>query len=214
MRQDAGVTDSASTPDPAGPAGASAGAGRPAARPRVRTAHTAELTSAELTAVRTLLDEAFAGHLAGDFTDGDWDHTIGGIHAMAWDGDALIGHASVVQRRLLHAGRALRTGYVEAVAVRADRRGQGHGAAVMAAAERFITGAYDLGALGSAEEATGFYAARGWRPWQGPTAALTPDRGVVRTPDEDGWIYVFPVAHTALDLTASLTCDWRDGEVW
>lgn len=119
-----------------------------------------------------------------------------------------------MQRRLLHGGRALRTGYAEAVAVRADRRGQGHGAAVMAAAERFITGAYDLGALGAAEEAVGFYTARGWRPWRGPTSALTLEHGITPTPDEDSWIHVYPVAHTPLDLAGPLTCDWRDGEVW
>lgn len=42
---------------------------------------------------------------------------------MAWEGDALVGHASVIQRRLSIRGRALRTGYVEGVGVRADRRG-------------------------------------------------------------------------------------------
>jgi aminoglycoside 2'-N-acetyltransferase I len=180
----------------------------------IRTAHTAQLGPAEARAVRELLDDAFAGHPDGDFTDADWDHTLGGMHVMAWDGDRLIGHASVVQRRLLHGGRALRTGYVEAVAVRADRRGEGHGAAVMAEAERVIGGAYQLGALGAAEEATGFYAARGWSAWAGPTGVLTPDRGIRRTPDEDGWIFVRPVPGITLNPAALLVCDWRDGEVW
>ncbi|HEY5836284.1 GNAT family N-acetyltransferase [Streptomyces sp.] len=180
----------------------------------VRTAHTAELGSAELSAVRRLLEDAFAGHPDGEFTEADWDHTVGGMHALAWEGGRLIGHAAVVQRRLLYGGRALRAGYVEGVAVREDRRRRGHGAAVMAAAERFIRGGYDLGALGSAEEATGFYTARGWRAWQGPTSALTPEHGITRTPDEDGWIYVLPLPHTPLDLTAPLTCDWRDGDAW
>jgi aminoglycoside 2'-N-acetyltransferase I len=40
---------------------------------------------------------------------------------------------------------------------------------------------------------------------------LTPD-GVVRTEDDDGGVYVLPVA--PVDLTAGLTCDWRDGDVW
>lgn len=57
----------------------------------------------------------------------------------------------MVQRGLPHGGRALRTGYVEAVAVREDRCGRGYGAAVMSAVERFVRGAYDLGALGSAD---------------------------------------------------------------
>lgn len=181
---------------------------------RIETEHTAGLGVQRLRAVRELLDAAFAGHPDGDFTDADWDHTVGGMHVMAWEGERLIGHASVVQRRLLNGGRALRTGYVEGVAVAADRRGRGHGAAVMAGAERLVRGAYRLGALAPTEEAAGFYTARGWRPWPGPTCVLTPDRGVRRTPDADGWIRVLPVTGTPLDTAEPLICDWRDGEVW
>jgi aminoglycoside 2'-N-acetyltransferase I len=82
----------------------------------------------------------------------------------------------------------------------------------MEALEGIIAGAYDLGALGSSDMALGFYAARGWRVWRGPTAALTPD-GIRRTPDEDGGIHVYPLT-AKLDLDGELTCDWRDGDVW
>lgn len=174
----------------------------------VRTAHTADLDVPTLRAARLLLDEVFEGGM----TDSDWDHAIGGVHALAWESGVLVGHASVVQRRLVHRGRALRTGYVEGVGVRASRRGRGHAAALMDALERVIRGAYELGALGATEMAAGFYAARGWQRWRGPTSTLT-HGGVVRTPDEDGAIYVLPVA-APLDLSESLICDWRDGDVW
>ncbi|HEY6276096.1 MAG TPA: GNAT family N-acetyltransferase [Streptosporangiaceae bacterium] len=173
----------------------------------VRAAHTADLDAATLEAVRALLAAAF-----DDLTSHDWEHALGGVHALAWEGDHLVGHASVIQRRLLADGRALRTGYVEAVAVRADRRGRGYGAAVMEIAERVVRGGYELGALASASRAAGFYAARGWQLWRGPASALTP-AGIIRTPDEDGCIYVLPVTVT-LDLSSGLTCDWRDGDVW
>ena len=124
----------------------------------------------------------------------------------------LINHAAVVQQMLLHGGRALRTGYVEGVAVRADRRRRGHGGAMMEALERVVRDAYELGALGTTDEAVAFYAGRGWRQWQGPTSALTP-AGIRRTEDEDGWIYVLPGA-LPLDLAGELTCDWREGDVW
>lgn len=68
-------------------------------------------------------------------SDDDWEHTLGGVHAPVWEGADLIGHGSVVQRRLLRGGRALRTGYVEGVGVRPDRRRRGHGATLMAALE-------------------------------------------------------------------------------
>jgi aminoglycoside 2'-N-acetyltransferase I len=174
----------------------------------VRTAHTADLDAATLTAARLLLGAVFEG----DMSDDDWEHALGGVHALAWDGDELVGHASVVQRRLLHGGRALRAGYVEGVGVRADRRGRGHAAAMMAALERVIRRAYDLGALGTTDEAAGFYAGRGWRQWRGPTSTLTP-AGIARTENEDGGVYVLPVA-ASLDLSGALTCDWRDGDVW
>jgi aminoglycoside 2'-N-acetyltransferase I len=174
----------------------------------VRTAHTADLDATTVKAARALLDDVFEG----DMTDHDWEHALGGVHALVWEEKELVGHASLIQRRLLHRGRALRTGYVEGVGVRSDRRGRGHGAAMMEALEQVVRGAYDLGALGSTDEAADFYAARGWRPWQGPTSALTPI-GVLRTEEEDGGIYVFPLA-VPLDLSGELTCDWRDGDVW
>jgi len=174
----------------------------------LRTAHTADLDPADLKAARALLDEVFDGEV----TEADWEHALGGVHALVWDGPTLIGHGSVIQRRLLHRGRALRAGYVEAVAVRADRQGQGHGAAVMDALERVLRGAYDLGALGSTDEGAGFYAARGWKLWRGPSSALTP-AGIRRTAEDDGCLYVFELA-VPLDLDGELTCDWRDGDVW
>jgi aminoglycoside 2'-N-acetyltransferase I len=174
----------------------------------VRTAHTADLDAATRSAARALLDDVFAGEM----TDHDWEHSLGGMHALVWEGAELIGHASVIQRRLLHGGRALRAGYVEGMGVRADRRRRGHGAALMEALERVLRGAYDLGALGATDEAVPLYESRGWTRWLGPTSALTPS-GIDRTPDADGCVYVLPLA-VSLALSAELTCDWRDGDVW
>ena len=174
----------------------------------LRLTHTADLDAETLGAARALLDAVFEG----DMSDHDWEHALGGMHALLWDDDELVGHGSVVQRRLIHGGRALRAGYVEGVGVSARRRRQRCGATVMSALERVIRAAYDLGALGSTDEAAGFYAARGWRQWRGATSALTPD-GIVRTEDEDGAVYVLPVA-APLDLSGPLMCDWREGDVW
>jgi aminoglycoside 2'-N-acetyltransferase I len=174
---------------------------------KLETRHTSDVPGATLDAARALLDNVFEG----DFTD-DWEHALGGVHALVWEDDVLIGHGAVVQRRLLHGGRALRTGYVEGVGVRADRRRRGHGTALMRALGRVIRGAYVLGALGATDQAARLYAALGWRRWQGPASALTP-QGLRRTPEADGGIYVLPVA-CELDLTGPLVCDWRDGDPW
>jgi len=175
----------------------------------LRTAHTADLDAGTLREARALLYDVF-----DDMTEPDWEHALGGLHAIVRDGTGMVGHASLVQRRLLHQGRALRTGYVEGVGVRPDRRGRGHGAAMMAALERLAGRAYDLAALAATDEAAAFYAGRGWQLWRGPSSALTPD-GIHATPDEDGCIFVLPLdGSPALDLDGGLTCDWRDGDVW
>ena len=175
-----------------------------------RVVHTADLTAAERAAMRTLLDAAFDGR----FDDHDWDHALGGLHVFVADGGRIVAHGSVVQRQFLYGDLPVRAGYVEAVAVDSQRRGQGLGWAVMDEIERVIAAAYDLGALSSSEAAVGFYIARGWLPWQGSTAVLGPE-GITPTPDEDDSTYVLPVPPLSpLDRTRRLICDWRAGDVW
>lgn len=174
----------------------------------VTVVHTADLGPAGRDELRRLLHLAYDG----DFGDADWGHTLGGLHALAHEDGALVGHAAVVARRLLHGGRALRAGYVEAVAVHPAHRRRGIAGAVMEPVERVIRDGYELGALGSSEMALAFYAGRGWRVWGGPLSALTPS-GIVPTPQERGGIHVRP-GTAELDLDGGLTCDWRDGDVW
>jgi aminoglycoside 2'-N-acetyltransferase I len=170
--------------------------------------HTADLPATRRAEVKALLELVFAGR----WEEPDWDHTLGGLHVLAYDADRIIAHAAVVQRRLLWHDRPVRTGYVEAVGVAQAWRGRGLAAAVMTEAERIVGSAYELGALSSAAPAAPFYLARGWRRWPGPTAVLGPD-GLTRTPDDDGTTYVFDPAG-ALDLSGVLACDWRPGDVW
>jgi aminoglycoside 2'-N-acetyltransferase I len=175
----------------------------------VQLAHTADLDPSVLRALRALLVEVFGEEMTAEA----WDHTLGGLHALAWDGGELIGHAAVVQRRVLYRDRALRSGNVECVAVRADRRRRGVGGALMAEIERVIRGAYEMGVLGATEDGAALYPARGWRQWQGELWTLSPS-GPVRTPSEEGDVYVYPVRPPELDLAERLTCDWREGHVW
>ncbi|WP_327353240.1 GNAT family N-acetyltransferase [Streptomyces sp. NBC_01304] len=174
----------------------------------LRTAHTADLTRAELAAVRALLDDAFEG----DFSDEDWDHGLGGIHVCVQDNAGVfLAHGSVVQRRVLHAGRSYRVGYVEAVAVRADARRRGLGGQVMAALERVVEGAYAFGALSASEEGATLYTARGWQVWPGRIAALSPS-GIHRMREEEGTTFLWP-GRAELSPPDELVFDWRDGDV-
>jgi aminoglycoside 2'-N-acetyltransferase I len=174
----------------------------------IRLAHTYQLDAAMLTELRRLLEDSFTD----GFDDHDWDHTLGGIHAIAGEDGAAVAHAAIVQRRLLVGGTALRTGYVEGVAVRPDRQRRGLGTAVMLALEPVIRGAYQLGALSAGEDAGRLYASLGWQRWRGATWTLTP-KGIERTPDDDDSMYVLPVS-TTVDDSGDLICDWRDGDVW
>ncbi|MDO0911544.1 GNAT family N-acetyltransferase [Streptomyces sp. DT2A-34] len=179
----------------------------PAATPR--TVHTADLTTAELRAIRALLDDAFDG----DFSDEDFEHGLGGMHALVHD-DAgrLVAHGSVIMRRVRHRDRWLRVGYVEAVGVRPDARRTGLGGRVMAELERVIDRAYDAGMLSASDEGAALYAARGWEVWGGRVCALGP-QGVVRLPDEEGSTFVRPALAGPLDPAFELVFDWRDGDV-
>ena len=172
-----------------------------------RTAHTADLDDDTKKAVRALLDASFE-----NFSDDAFDNALGGMHTLVLEDGELIGHASVVQRRLLHRGRALRTGYIEGVAVRPDRRRLGHGDAMMEVLERIVRSGYQLGALGASPDGARLYTSRGWQLWRGASSVLSPE-GIRRTPDIDGAIYVLQTS-TPVDVSGELTCDWRPGSVW
>ena len=205
------------------PMGGPQSGGRPDAQDvRVELVHTGALAPEVLARARALLEAVFDGEL----TDDDWEHCLGGLHALAWRpdetagdetaGHELVGHAALVQRRLLHQGRVLRAGYVEGVAVRPDLQRRGIGSALMEPLEQVARRAYDVGALAASDAGAALYDARGWLRWQGPTSVLSPC-GVQRTPDDDDCVFVLPgpaLEGTALDRTAVLTCDWREGDAW
>ncbi len=173
-----------------------------------RLVHTADLDAETRDGVQRMVIDAFGD----DFSRPDWENALGGMHALICHHGTLIGHAAVVQRQLFSGGEALRCGYVEAVAVREDWRGQGLAGALMDAIEQVIRGAYQLGALSSSELGRPLYTSRGWLPWAGQTSALTLT-GPARTPDDDANIFVLPVT-VAVDTSAELMCDWRHGDPW
>lgn len=174
------------------------------------------MCGADRDALLAFLIDAFDG----DFDLEDLDHALGGVHVVAEDGSGLIGHAAVVQRRVL-IGRAsadsqlLRTGYVEAVAVAARARRRGIGDALMTAVDAIIDRGYDIGLLAASEAGRPLYVRHGWTPWTGPLGVLDPAKGPQPTPGQNGGVLARTTPVTAdVDLTASLYCDWRLGAVW
>ncbi|KHL18948.1 aminoglycoside 2'-N-acetyltransferase I [Mumia flava] len=176
---------------------------------QLQTRATKDLGGSALRQIRAFLVRSFDGDLGAE----DWEHTLGGTHVLAYRSGVLLGHASVVTRTLWIGTRSYATGYVEGVAVAATRRRRGLGTALMGEVARLIEDGYDLGALASTDLALPFYGAAGWIPWRGPTSVVRPDGSAVRTPEDDGSVFVLPCGHV-LDASAPISCDWRRGDVW
>lgn len=179
---------------------------------RLRDLPTESLTEPELIAIRALMDAAFGTDEEDGFADEDWAHALGGRHFVLDIHGQIVSHASVVERVLEIGGQPLRTGYVEAVATAPGLEDRGHGSAVMTAANEHILATFELGALGTGRHA--FYGRLGWETWRGQALLRTPE-GPVRTPDEEGFILVLRTPQSPpFDLSDSISCEWRPGDVW
>jgi len=173
-----------------------------------RVASTSDLSAAELGAVHDLMLVAFSG----DFSQEDWEHTIGGHHFLNEIDGSVVTHASVIERTIEVDGQPFRTGYVEGVGTHPDLRRRGHGSAVVAAATSHIRNNYEFGALGTSSFA--FYERLGWERWKGPTYVRANDR-LLHTAEEDGFVMVLRFgASAAVDLASPIACDPRSGDVW
>ena len=181
--------------------------GRPAAAGMVTVRHTAQLSADELAAARALCDASF-----DDFGDADWEHALGGMHVLVLEDDGgLVAHGALVMRRVLHRGRALRCGYVEAVAVHGrppaprprasgDGGAGGPGAGVRPARAVLV-------ARGAA-----LYEARGWSLWRGSDVGRSRPDGLAA--DAGRGLDLRARRPAGLDLDGPIACDWRDGDVW
>lgn len=134
-----------------------------------------------------------------------------GLHTIAVEGGALVGHA-VVTTRWLQPGSLdpLRTAYVDAVAVSPDRQGSGIGSAVM----RHVAGAigdYQIACLET--DRPGFYERLGWEEWLGPLAGRAAD-GLIPTPDQEGIMVLRLDSTPELDLGDLLTVEAGPSRIW
>jgi aminoglycoside 2'-N-acetyltransferase I len=173
-----------------------------------RTFETAFADPRDLELVRSLMDRAFDG----DFSDDDWEHSIGGWHVVALEGGAIVAHAALVSRPIEADGRMFDTGYVEAVATEPSRQGRGLGTAVMEVVGELVVTRYELGALSTGEHH--FYERLGWERWRGPTFVRHGDQ-LIRTEGEDDGIMVLRVGRSIdIDLGSAISCGRRRGDDW
>jgi aminoglycoside 2'-N-acetyltransferase I len=175
--------------------------------PRLRT--TGDVTPAEGVAIRALLDAAFAGN----FSDDDWAHARGGLHATIEAGGTIVAHAAVVPRTLAAGAQIVRAGYVEAVAVRPDHQRLGFGTAVLRAIDDAIVRQFELGVLSTGE--WHFYERLGWERWRGETWVRHPDGRRERTHDDDDALMILRTPLSPdIHLTWPFTCESRAGDPW
>lgn len=173
-----------------------------------------ELNAAQLLAAEELVRSAFGSA----FRSHDWLHAVDGVHIVLSDAEqSMIGFAAVVRRTLCHNEVTFDTGYIEAVAIRADQQGLGLGRMVMDHAEHIVNTRYQLGALNAVETAAPFYEARGWQPWTGHTQAVG-STGIINTYDDADRIYLLGAEKNGhgqpLTADTALICDWRPGDLW
>ena len=175
----------------------------------LRQLPTAELTASELSALHALFSAAWPD---GGFTDDDFAHGMGGMHWLAEVDGSIVSHASVVPRRLEAGDRALRTGYLEAVATLPAFERRGYGSMVVRAAGRYLLPRYRarrtldgrprvlpsprLGGLARADV----------RPRDGRSRAHRGRRRLDLHPPH--------AVHAVAVLDDPLVCDWRSGDVW
>lgn len=115
-----------------------------------------DLSGVELDLLRQLLEDAF-DH---EFSDDDWDHALGGWHAIDSSERAPVAHAAVVGRQLEVGTRRLTVGCVEAVATAPGAQGLGHGSRALKAVMDLIGCQFEMGALSTGRQR--FYGRLGW----------------------------------------------------
>jgi aminoglycoside 2'-N-acetyltransferase I len=176
---------------------------------QLRVCDTDALTSLELAAIRAPCDLAFVG----EYGDDDFDHALGGLHVIAFDGDQMISHAALVPRDLIAGSVLLHVGYVESVVTDQRWQGHGHGTAVMRRVGELVAERFHLGVLSTGEH--DFYSHVGWQSWEGPTFVDHGANGRERTADDDDSIMILRhPASPAVTTTDALVCTPRQGDNW
>ncbi len=169
----------------------------------------AEVSAERVSAIRRMLDEAFDGR----FSDDDWNHSLGGTHAMILDGEQVLAHASVVPRTITVGTRQVHVGYVEGAGVTPALHRQGLGSAVIVAINGVIGDRFELGMLSTGEFQ--FYERLGWERWHGPTWTIHADGRRERTEDEDDGIMAYRTERSGdVDVTSPIVCEHRLGDCW
>jgi aminoglycoside 2'-N-acetyltransferase I len=172
----------------------------------IRVISSKELSQAENTAILEVCNRAYEedfGPILDTFS--------GATHVLGYFQNILVSHALWVTRWLqVDDAPALRTAYVEAVATEPAYQRRGFATAIMQRLAQEIQD-FDLAALSpfSAE----YYQRLGWELWRGPLL-IRQDGALIPTPDDEE-VMIMRLPNTPpFELTARLSAEWREGELW
>ncbi len=155
--------------------------------------------------------ELLHGSFEGDFSEQDWQHTLGEYRFLGHIDDELIAHGAVVPRKLIIDGEITTAGYVEAIAVKQTFWRNGHGTALMRAITEHCLSAFSISMLSTDEKA--FYRRLGWSEFTGESYVLMDGREV-RSAEEDDGLMFLPGLATTKKAINRVVCELREGDAW
>jgi aminoglycoside 2'-N-acetyltransferase I len=140
-----------------------------------------------------------------------FDTFVGATHVLGFLDGSLVSHALWVTRYLqVGTDPLLRTAYVEAVATEQAYRNRGFATAIM---ERLASEIQDFDLAALSPFSVKYYERLGWERWRGPLFIRT-ENGLLPSPDDEE-VMVLRLPNTPdLDLSAPLSAEWREGELW
>ncbi len=147
----------------------------------------------------------------GDFSDGDWRNSCGGVRIIGCVDGEIVAHAAIVSRKILVNAAEVNVGYVEGLAVHPSFQGLGFGKHLVQKVTDLCLANHALSLLSTDEHA--LYESVGWQKFRGESFVCE-ESGLVRTPEEDrGLMFLAPLGNADLDPHV-LVCFDREGEPW
>jgi aminoglycoside 2'-N-acetyltransferase I len=139
------------------------------------------------------------------------DTFVGATHVLGYCDNSLVSHALWITRHLqVGTGPLLRTAYIEAVATDRNCRNRGFATSIMKRVAAEIQD-FDLAALSPFSVA--YYERLGWELWRGPLF-IRSESGLLPSPDDEQVMILRLPGTPDLDLSAPLSAEWREGELW
>lgn len=157
--------------------------------------------------ILNLLKDAFEG----DFSEEDWQHSLGGVRLIGFMNEEIVAHGAVVPRAVRIDDVEEIIGYVEAIAVDPRFWRQGIGTALMEEITKICKSQYQFSMLSTGEK--DFYRRSGWVDFKGESYVDLGEK-VVRSEEEDEGLMYLGVGKYLNVSPLKVVCKSRSGDSW